>query len=150
MTKPDQERIALHKAPSQEHIDGLVALYNRGQLREALSQGTALAEQYPNVPLIPNILGAVNAASGRLEDAVTSYNKALRIKPDYVEAHYNLGVALNDLGKHKAAIASYVKALQIKPDYAATYNNLGNALKALGKHEEAIASITKAMRIQPE
>ena len=106
MTKPDQERIVPNKAPSQEQIDGLIALYNHGRLREALSQGTALAGQYPDVALIPNILGALNAASGRLEEAVANYTKALRIKPDYVEAHYKLGVDLNDLGKHEAAIAS--------------------------------------------
>jgi len=108
-----------------------------------------LAEQYPDVPLIPNILGAVYVATGRLEEAVTSYARALRVKPDYVEAHYNMGVALDDLGRHEEAIASYTEALRIKPDYAATHNNLGNAFKALGRHDEAMASFTKALRIKP-
>ncbi len=150
MTKPDQEKIVLDETPTQDQINGLIALYNQGRLQEALDQGTALAGQYPDAPLIQNILGAVNAATGRLEEAVTSYTKALRIEPDYVEAHYNLGVALNDLGKHEEAIASYTEALRIKPDYAATHNNLGNALKAVGKHEEAIASHTEALRIEPD
>jgi tetratricopeptide (TPR) repeat protein len=150
MTKPDQEQTAQDNAPAQEQINGLIVLYSRGRLQEAMDQGNALAEQFPNEPLIPNVLGAVNAAAGRLEEAVTSYAKALLIKPDYVEAHYNMGVALNDLGKHEEAIASYTKAVQIKPDYAATHNNLGNALKALGKHEEAIASYTKALQIEPD
>ena len=63
--KPDQKPIVLNKAPTQEQINGLMALYNQGRLQEALDQGTALAEQYLNVPLIPNILGAVNAGLGR-------------------------------------------------------------------------------------
>ena len=61
MTKLDQEQIALNKEPTEDQINGLIALYNQGQLQEALDQGTALAEQYPNVPLILNIMGAVNA-----------------------------------------------------------------------------------------
>jgi hypothetical protein len=59
--KPNREQIVLNKAPTQEQINGLIALYNQGRNQEVLDQGTALAEQYPNVPLIPNILGAVNA-----------------------------------------------------------------------------------------
>ncbi|MHA1530010.1 MAG: tetratricopeptide repeat-containing sulfotransferase family protein [Alphaproteobacteria bacterium] len=143
MTKPDT-------APTEEQINGLIALYTQGRLGEALGQGAALAARYPEVALIRNILGAVNAAAGRLDEAVASYTEALRIEPDYVEAHYNLGVALNDLGKHEEAVASYTEAVRIKPDYAATHNNLGNALKALGRHEEAIASYTEALRIEPD
>ncbi len=103
--KPDQEQIILDKAPTQEQINGLIALYNQGQLQEALDQGAALAEQYPNAPLILNILGVVNAGLGRLDQAVASYTKALQIKPDYAEAHSNLGNALKAFGKHKEAIA---------------------------------------------
>ena len=94
--KPNREQIVLNKAPTQEQINGLMALYNQGRLQEALELGAALAEQYPNVPLIPNILGAVNAATGRLEEAVASYTKALQIKPDYAEAHSNLAAIIHD------------------------------------------------------
>ena len=87
-----------------------------------------MAEQYPNVPLIPNILGAVNAGLECLDQAVTSYTKALQLKPDYAEAHSNLGAALSDLGKHEEAIASFTKALQIKPDYAEAHFNLARII----------------------
>ncbi len=148
--KPNQEQIVLNKAPTQEQINGLIALYNQGQLQEALDQGTALYEQYPNVPLILNILGAVNAGLGRLDQAVASYSKALQIKPDYAEAHSNLGNALSDFGKHEEAIASLNKALQLKPDFAEAHYNLGKALNNLGKHEESIASYTKSLQIKPD
>ena len=78
--KANQEQIVFNKAPTQEQIDGLIALYNQGQLQEALEQGTALARQYPNVALILNMLGAVNAGLGRLDQAVASYTKALQIQ----------------------------------------------------------------------
>ena len=87
---------------------------------------------------------------GKLDEAVASYNKALAIKPDYADAHNNLGVALFRLRKMNEAIASYHKALAIAPDYAEAHNNLGNAFKALGKMDEAVASYRKALAIKPD
>ena len=55
---------------------------------------------------------------------MASYDKALAIKPDYAEAHSNLGISLQDLGKLEEAFASHSKALAIKPDYAGARSNL--------------------------
>ena len=65
--------------PSKEQIDGLVALYSRGNLEEALIQGTALATQFPNDFTVPNILGAVYAGMGRHEEAVIHYLSLIHI-----------------------------------------------------------------------
>ena len=150
LQQPKAVKAATNAGPSQEQINGLIALYNQGKLQETLVQVEALASQFPNVPFTLNLLGAVNAGLGRLEQAVASYTKALQIKPDYAEAHNNLGTALSVLGKPGEAVASYDKALQIKSDYAEAHNNLGNALKALGKPEEAVASYNKALQIKPD
>jgi hypothetical protein len=47
----------------------------------------------------------------------------LKLKPDYVEAHYNLGNGLKDQGKLDEAIASYGRALELNPDYADAHWN---------------------------
>ncbi|MEM9276152.1 MAG: tetratricopeptide repeat protein, partial [Cyanobacteria bacterium P01_F01_bin.143] len=87
---------------------------------------------------------------GRLEEALTSYEKALDIKPDKDEAWYNRGNALFNLGRLEEAIASYEKALDIKPDKDQAWNNRGIALFNLGRLEEAIASYEKALDIKPD
>ena len=151
LTRPkhNQRQSVLDIEPSQEQIDGLIALYNRGRLQEALEQGTALAGRDPSVPLIWNILGAVNAGLGRLDQAVASYTKALQIKPDYAKAHNNLGIALNDLGKHEEAIASYYKALAIKPDFTVVYHNLTEVLEKTNRTEALREAVNKAKRSCP-
>ena len=58
-----------------------------------------------------------------------SYRKALSIKPDYAEAHNNLGATLDEMGQLDEAIASYIKALSIKPDYADAIMNLSIMMK---------------------
>jgi len=136
--------------PSQDQINRLIALYNQGKHQQVVLHGEALATQFPAVPVIPSLIGAANAGLGRLEQAVTSYQNALQIKPDFAEVHNNLGAALNDLGRPGEAVSSLTRALQIKPDFAVAHNNLGNALKSLGKPEDALANFSKALQIQPD
>ena len=44
-----------------------------------------------------NNFGNDMQGQGRLDDAIESYAKALRINPEYPEANYNMGIALSDL-----------------------------------------------------
>ena len=86
----------------------------------------------------------------RLDEAIASYNKALAIKPDYAEAHNNLGIALWGLGKPDDAVASYHNALSIKPDYAEAHNNLGNVFYELEKSEDAFKCHRRAVSLDPK
>ena len=137
-------------APSREQLIGLTALYKQGKLQEALSQGEALAKQFPTEPITANLLGAVYVEIGRLEQAVASYTRALQIRPDFAEAHSNLGNVLKRLGKPEEAVASYRRALQIRPDYAEAHCNLGDVLNEMGRHEEAVASYRRALHVKPD
>ncbi|MEH2159366.1 tetratricopeptide repeat protein, partial [Nostoc sp.] len=60
---------------------------------------------------------------GHNEEAIASYDQALKIKPDYHQAWYNRGYALGNLGRTEEAIASYDQALKIKPDYHQAWYN---------------------------
>ncbi|KKK57617.1 hypothetical protein LCGC14_3052690, partial [marine sediment metagenome] len=51
------------------------------------------------------------------EKAVSHYKKALKIKGDFAEAHYNLGTALFKKGKFGKAVRSWSEALRLKPNW---------------------------------
>ena len=70
-----------------------------------------------------NIRGTRYAKLGQLDTAISYYEMALSIKPDYAEAHYNLGLSHHRLGQLDAAVRSYKKVITIKPDYAEAHNN---------------------------
>ena len=72
------------------------------------------------------------------------------MKPDYAEAHNNLGITLQELGRLDEAEVSYTQAVALKPDYAEAHYNLGNTLKELGRLDEAEASYIQAIALKPD
>ena len=72
---------------------------------------------------------------------------ALRIDPDYAEAHHNLGNALVQTGRAPEAIEHFKQALRMNPTSASTHNNLGAALAQSGRISEAIDELKTALRI---
>jgi TolA-binding protein len=97
-----------------------------------------------------NLLGITLERQGRLTDALRHYFEALRIKPDYAEAPYNMGNVLMRQGRLKEALRHYSEALRIKPDYADAHNNLGVALARQGRLKEAISHFYEALRVKPD
>lgn len=52
------------------------------------------------------------------------FEAALESKPEFAEAHYNLGIALERTGKVREAAAQFEEAVRIKPEDAAARSAL--------------------------
>ncbi len=87
--------------------------------------------------------------AGSSAEAVTAYQSAIALKPDYAEAYYRLGLTWRDLQKFGDALASYRQALAIRPDYAEVHNNIGAVLQLQGKLDEALASYRRSVELKP-
>ncbi len=85
-----------------------------------------------------------------MDEAITHYQQALQINPDYAQAHYNLGNILLEKGRVDEAITHYQHALQNNPDYSEAHVNLGNALLQKGRMDEAIFHYQHALQIDPD
>ncbi len=85
--------------------------------------------------------------SNRYEDALASYDRALALQPDYVEAHHNHGNALFKLRRLEQAVQSYDRALALAPRYVEAWNSQGTALKELKRHAEALECYDRALAI---
>jgi len=89
-------------------------------------------------------------ASVDLDKAISHYKEALRIKPNYTAALYNLGNVLVEKGRIDEAVNYYLKALQIKPDYFDALNNLGIALANIGNYDQATTYFKRVLKIDPQ
>jgi tetratricopeptide (TPR) repeat protein len=61
----------------------------------------------------------------RLDEAVAACHEALRLNPDFLQARYNLGLALALQGKNPEAAAEFTRVLSAKPDYPGARAALG-------------------------
>lgn len=136
--------------PSKEQINALVQLFGAGRYREALIMGRGLAKQHPHIPFFPNLLGIIHFHQGNLDSAVTSFNKALALNPNYDEVHNNLGNVLKELGRFDEALACYHQAIRIRPDYPEAHNNLATVFIELKQFDEAIDAFRQAIAIKPD
>jgi tetratricopeptide (TPR) repeat protein len=97
-----------------------------------------------------NDLGMQLQGSGQVQEAIRHYERALRLYPDFADAHINLGIALTQIGRIQEAIGHLEQALRIKPDFSKGHNALGIALDRLGRLPEAISHWEQALRIKPD
>ena len=134
----------------QNTIEELVVMYNQGKLKNVIKKAKQLITQYPQSIFLWNILGLTNAGIKKLNEAEKCFQTTIKLKPDFVEAHYNLGNAQKKLGKHSDALASYAQAIKLKPDFVEAHNNLGNTQKELGKHSDAVDSYVCAIEKKPD
>ena len=97
-----------------------------------------------------NVIGVSYQESNRCEDAINFFDKALKIKPDFVEALNNKGYALYNLRKYNEVIEWYDKALKINPKLTSTLNNKGLYFKNKRNYNESIEYFDKALEIKPD
>jgi tetratricopeptide (TPR) repeat protein len=94
--------------------------------------------------------GNVLKAQGRVKEAVTNLQTAIARRPDFAEAHNNLGAIHLEQGRHDLAAAAFGRALTINPKYAEAHNNLGIALYRSGDLDHAAAMYERALALRPE
>ena len=86
--------------------------------------------------------------AARFSEALACYDRAISLKPDYMEAHRNRGNALRQLGRLAEALESYDHAIALRPNVA-SYTNRGNVLRELKRTEAALESYDSAIALDP-
>ena len=86
----------------------------------------------------------------RYEEALSNYQKALEIKPEYAKAWNGQAKTLYELNSHEDALSAYDKAIQIQPNYRNSWSGRGFVLSKLRRYSEAIKSFDKALKLEPE
>jgi predicted O-linked N-acetylglucosamine transferase (SPINDLY family) len=93
--------------------------------------------------------GTAAAQAGRMAEGITALRRAVELKPDYPEAHYNLGAAYRDVGNADAALAAYRRAAELVPKFADVHVDIASILRERRELEEAERSLRAALALKP-
>ena len=115
----------------------------------ALRLFSAAMQLRPKSPQILLGYGLALNAMSRHEDALATFDLAIKHKGRFAEAHNNRGGVLVALQRYGEALESFDRAIAIKPDYAEAVYNRGNALHKLGRNAEALQSFERAIALRP-
>lgn len=86
----------------------------------------------------------------RYEEAIKDFSKAIKAKPDYVDAYFNRGIAYEQLGAIEKAIKDYGKVVKIKPGMNEAYINRALLYRKSKKYQLAINDLNKAVDLRPD
>lgn len=86
----------------------------------------------------------------RFPEAVAAFQQAVKTRPDFAEAHSNLGYSLRNTGQLDQAIASYQEAIRLKPDLAEAREYLGVAYVLKGDKQAAMEQYHVLQRLNPK
>jgi tetratricopeptide (TPR) repeat protein len=124
------------------------SLHEAGKLDQAIEAYRLFLQQYPDIAAVRSDLGAALAGAGRYEEAITEYQRALRLKP-LPQVRINLALAFYKSGKLLLAVDELNKAREQIPNELRTAILLADCYLRLGENKKVV-EVLKPLRQENE
>lgn len=122
-------QMAQKEVSSAELLIRIASIYSHlDDAKNALKTLTTLTQKYPDNPQYFYFLGLAHMDLQRPGDALKAFQKTLALKPDFSSAHFQMGVALDQMRRWPEAEQSFREAIRVDTMSAAAYNYLGYSL----------------------
>ncbi len=143
-----QQSPSPYESSVPEAADGADA---RLRFSTSLAQSEAMSLSQPGNAQLSMRIGLLRGQAGDFAGAVKEFQHALDVKPDFPEAHYNLGLALlansGSVPAWKDALAQFEAAVALRPDYSEARRMAGVALLESGDTTKAIAELKASLSL---
>lgn len=144
---------ALRDRSSRAEIEQVFATAVEHHQRQQFEQAqaayqTVLALDPEHIDALIN-LGSLYRRMNRLDDAITTYRRALTIQP-HSGLWFNLGNTLQDQGEVEEAEDAFRQAIDLQPDLAVAHFNLGRLLQKQDRFEAAVTCYQSAIAHDPQ
>jgi tetratricopeptide (TPR) repeat protein len=112
-------------------------LLKKNEFNLAEQQLSEILKKFPDDPNALRLSGVSSLEQEKPEVALIPLQKAIRVAPEFLQAHENLAQAWTHLGDLKKAEACLKKCLEIDPSNFTNWKSLGDVLSDQRKDEEA-------------
>jgi adenylate cyclase len=130
----------------------VISAYMVGDSEAEIEMADRAVALNPNSWITWNSRGMVYRIAGLPEEAIRSYERAVRMSPVDPRLHQTLtgiGLAFIELRRFDEAIVAGKKALRQNPFWVATYHCLASAFAHLGRDAEARDAAARVLKIDP-
>lgn len=128
---------------------GSTTFFQAGYWENSISLFSHAARVTRNNYIAHTCLANAYQEKGADPQAFLHYTEALRIKPNYAKAHYNLGLLLARNQRTDDAIKHFRLSLKVRPERAETHNALAIELAKKNALEKSIEHFQEAVRLDP-
>jgi tetratricopeptide (TPR) repeat protein len=140
-----QEGRGIHAAIEHANRQLLAGQYDN--VIRLLTQAVVL---YPDAPYAWVTLGKAELKVNRVAKAEDSFRKAIACDSRFVEAHFQLGLALGRQNRLEEATEAFRRAIELKPDLVPAQYMLGETLALRGRTNEAISALEICISGKPD
>jgi tetratricopeptide (TPR) repeat protein len=117
-----------------------------GQWKDSLTLFTHTLNVTQKNFLAHNNIATAYIDQRRYEEALAHLDQALTIRANFIEAYFNKGIVLYNLGKNDEAIAYFKKTLEMDPRFSDASYELGDIYLSRGDADNAITHFGRAIR----
>jgi len=118
---------------------------------QAIAEGERALALSPNDDFVQAAFAVSLHYSGRIEEAMMLFKKAIRLNPfPPVWYLWGLGNCYRDLGRYEEAIGEFKKALRLYPDSLPPHLGLTATYSLMGREQEAHAEAAEILRLDPK
>ncbi len=146
--------MTLKQTDSEKYIEQafkeINKLADRNQLVKATKLCEGLFELYPEHPRVLHGIGLLRYRTGDLEDGELKLRKALDVKPDFADCHYNYGRMLANTLRFDEAENEFRISLSQDPDHFKALTALASVLIKNDQWDAALLCCQRSLVLNPD
>lgn len=127
-----------------------VALQEKGDFRAAVERYNWLLAKAPREPQLLNLCACATFELGEPKKALALFKRAVKAKPDYVDAWNNLGLLRQQEGDLKGALTAYNEVRRLLPSAPVAHVNAANVHLLLKSYGQAREVYEQALQLAPD
>lgn len=151
LNEPDESTHVLAKLSNEFHKRGLIdeSLRFGGLAADIGSRHAISKNERLQLASLFFETGVEQLTQKQTREAARHLQQAVRMRPDWPEAHANFGTACRLLDRRTAAERHFAKAISLNPNLLPPHFGLGLILLESSRHEQAIEHFRAVVELQP-
>jgi Tfp pilus assembly protein PilF len=146
-------RTALRRQPKmlEAQVQLAGALFRAGRLEPARTRLRAIVDTNPVYSARPWFnLGVIRLRSDETGAARTAFREAVRVDPDLVQGHMQLGRLASEDGRSEAAVGHFRRAIAADSSHAEAYGSLGIVYLRTNRPVRARQMFERVLELDPD